>query len=170
MPERFYGGYIGYLQQYTHNINLVRWLLDAGDDVRVKFVDLDTRDGMSGVVVLEIAGVRTVIESGSLAYHGWDEHTQLFFERGWVRTEAPPLLLRNKAATVEVYRSDKGQGSSRTEVFPEGSWTWAYKEELRHFVDAVRSGAPFESSAQDTLADVRAFEEIYRQFVASVAV
>jgi predicted dehydrogenase len=165
MPEQFYRGYISYLQQYTHNINLVRWLLDAGPDIGVKFVDLDTRDGLSGVVVLDVGGVRTVLESGNVAYHGWDEHTQLFFERGWVRTEAPPLLLKNKPATVEVYRSDKGAGSSHREIFPENGWTWAYKEELRHFIEAVQSGAPFESSAEDTLADVRAFEEIYRRFV-----
>jgi predicted dehydrogenase len=167
MPERFYRGYVGYLQQYTHNVNLVRWLLGAGADVAVKFVDLDARDGMSGVVVMEVGGVRTVLESGSLAYHSWDEHTQVFFERGWVRSEAPPLLLKNMCATVEVYRADQGSGSSRSEIFPAGGWSWAYKEELRHFVAAVRSGAPFESSAEDTLADVRAFEEIYRQFVAS---
>ena len=31
----------GYLQQYAHNVNLVRWFLDAGDAVRVRQVDLD---------------------------------------------------------------------------------------------------------------------------------
>lgn len=166
MPEQFYRGYIGYLQQYTHNINLVRWLLDAGDDVKVKFVDLDRRDGMAGVVVLEVAGVRTVLESGSIAYHGWDEHTQLYFERGWVRTAAPPLLLRNTSATVEVYRNDKGQGSTLVESVPAG-WSWSYKEEMRHFITAVLAGTPFDSTAQDTLTDVRTFEQIYRQFVDS---
>jgi predicted dehydrogenase len=165
MPEQFYRGYIGYLQQYTHNINLVRWLLGAGQDVRVKVVDLDARDGMTGLVVLEVGGVRTTIESGSVAYHAWDEHTQVYFERGWVRTEAPPLLLQNVPATVEVYRSDKGQGSTQMARFPEGGWSWSYREELRHFVRAALDGTPFESPAEDTLADVRTFEAIYRAFV-----
>jgi predicted dehydrogenase len=165
MPEQYYRNYIGYLQQYTHNINLVRWLLDAGDDIRVKLVDLDARDGFSGVVVLEVAGIRTLLESGSLAYHAWDEHTQVYFERGWVRTEAPPLLLQNVPATVEVYRSDKGQGSAHTTHFPAEGWNWSYREEMRHFVRAVLEGTPFGSSAEDTLADVRTFEAIYRRFV-----
>lgn len=165
MPEQFYRSYISYLQQYTHNINLVRWFLNAGQDVTVKLVDLDPRDGISGVVVLDVAGVRTLIESGNIAYHGWDEHTQIYFERGWVRTAAPPLLLKNVPATVEVYRADKGHGHTQMEVFPEANWTWSYKEEMRHFVDAVQHDTPFESSAQDTLADVQTFEQIYRRFV-----
>jgi hypothetical protein len=33
-PDRA-AGYVSYLQQYTHNINLLRYLLDVGDDVRV---------------------------------------------------------------------------------------------------------------------------------------
>lgn len=164
MPEQFYQQYISYLQQYTHNVNLVRWLLDAGDKVRVKMVDLDTRDGLSGVVMLDVAGVRTVIESGQLDYHGWDEHTQVYFERGWVLTHAPALLLRNVPATVEVYRADMNH--SRSEIFPEHGWSWSYKEEMRHFVRSVLNGAPFGSSAEDTLNDVRIFEEIYRQFIA----
>ncbi len=165
MPEQFYRGYIGYLQQYTHNVNLVRWLLDAGDDVTVKYVDLDPRDGMSGVVVMDVAGVRTVLESGVVTYHGWDEQTQIYFERGWVRTAAPPLLLKNVPATVEVYRSDKGKGSSQVEIFPDEGWTWSYKQEMRHFIDSVLHDTAFESSAQDTLVDVRTFEQIYAQFV-----
>ena len=163
MPEQFYRGYIDYLQQYTHNVNLVRWLLDAHDNISVKYVDLDPRDGLSGVVVLDVAGIRTIIESGSSAYHGWDEHTQLYFERGWVRTAAPPL--KHVGATVEVYRANSGEGSTQSEIFPANGWTWSYKEELRHFVHAVLGGTPFGSSAQDTLADVRTFEQIYRHVV-----
>ena len=37
----------------------MRWLLDAGDDAKVRAVDLD-EDGMTGVVILEIAGVRAI--------------------------------------------------------------------------------------------------------------
>src|SRR5439155_17212932 len=91
LPEAAAKGYIGYLQQYTHNINLLRYLLDAGDDARVRIVDLDA-DGMTGVVVLDLAGVRGVVESGSLAYHQWEEHTQVYFQKGWVHVWSPPLF------------------------------------------------------------------------------
>jgi predicted dehydrogenase len=165
LPERFFAGYVGYLQQYTHNLNLVRWLLDAGQDVKVKAVDLDAADGYTGVVLLEVAGVRAVIESGGIAYHGWEEHTQVYFQRGWVRTCAPPLLLRNVPATVEVYRADKDGGSTCSDMFPAGGWAWSYKEEMRHFLDCVASGEPFRSPAEDAFADVQVLEEIYRHVV-----
>ena len=168
LPAKWIQGYMGYLQQYTHNINLVRWLMDAGGDVKIQSVQLDQKHGYFGVVVLEVAGVTTVIESGGIAYHGWDEHTQVYFEGGWVKTEAPCLLLRNVPATVEVYRGNTPD-KTLTQTFPDGGRLWSYKAEMMHFVDCVRTGKPFRSPASDTLHDVQAFEDIYRRFVAGFA-
>ena len=168
LPEKHVNGYLGYLQQYTHNVNLVRWLLDAGGDVKVKAVELDRERGYFGVVVLEVGGVQTVIESGAVAFHGWEEHTQLYFEGGWIRTEAPPLLLRSVPATVEVYRGNT-PAKATTHTFPEGGREWSYKAEMRHFVECVRAGAPFHSPASDTLEDVRTFEAVYRKHVENLA-
>src|SRR5205807_7142792 len=124
-------------------------ILDAGDRVRVKFADLD-RNGYAGTVVFDVAGVRATLETGSLRYHRWDEHTQVYFERGWVHTWAPPLLLRNAVAEVELYRSDEsgapgGQGAQHTTTrpIPEPRWGWAYQREAAHFVACLRSGQPF---------------------------
>ena len=55
LPPRYIMQYLGYLQQYTHNVNLLRWFLDAGDDVRVRAVDLDD-DGYTGVAILDVGG------------------------------------------------------------------------------------------------------------------
>ncbi len=71
LPPAYAKSYVNYLQQYTHNINLLRFLLDAGDQVCVRAVDLDS-DGFTGLVTLDLDGVRGVVESGSLAYHHWD--------------------------------------------------------------------------------------------------
>jgi predicted dehydrogenase len=160
-PERA-GAYLGYLQQYTHNVNLLRWLLDAGDRVRVRSVDLDA-DGYTGIVVLDLDGHRAVLETGSLSHYRWDEQTQVYFRHGWVLAAAPPLLLRNQPAEVEIYRAGKTQEFSRP--IPDPAWSWSYKREAEHFVRCVRSGEPFGSSGEDTLTDVRLFEEIYRHFL-----
>ncbi|HTE19738.1 MAG TPA: Gfo/Idh/MocA family oxidoreductase [Armatimonadota bacterium] len=162
LPERRAGSYLGYLQQYTHNINLLRWLLDAGDAVRVRSVDLD-EDGYTGVVILDMNGVRATLETGSLSHYRWDEHTQVYFRHGWVQTWAPPLLLRNQPAEVEIYRAGEAQEFTRPVAKP--GWTWSYKREAEFFVRAVRSGEPFRSTGADTLTDVRLFEEIYRVFL-----
>ncbi len=159
LPAEQYPPYLSYLQQYTHNVNLVRYLLDAGDDARVRFVDVG--EANRGLVVLEVAGVRAVIESGHVDFHGWEEHTQVYFEKGWVKVTSPPLMLRNMPAAVEIYRADGG-GAERCEPFPQTGWTWSYREEMRHFVDGVLSGERFRSSGEDTLTDVRLFEEVFR--------
>jgi len=165
LPQDRVDGYLGYLQQYCHNINLVRWFLDDTDTVRVKAVDLGP-DGISGVVVLEIRGVRVTIESGSVDYHGWDEHTQIYFRHGWMKTDAPPLLLKNVAATVEIYRKGP-DGWSRSELLPKNLRSWAYREEMAFFAEAVLDGKPFRTPASDCLVDCRVYEEIYKTHLAS---
>lgn len=168
LPERWAKSYVGYLQQYTHNVNLLRFFLDAGDRIQVKHADLDP-DGYGGLVVFDVDGVRATLESGRLAYHRWDEHTQVYFERGWVHTWAPPLLLRNATAEVEVYRSvTDGAGNvshAVTRPIPEPRWGWAYQREAAYFVRCLQTGASFRSSGEDTRTDARVFEEIYRTWL-----
>lgn len=164
LPENRHTGYIGYLQQYTHNLNLLRWFLDAGSDAQVLHVDLDD-DGMTGIAVLTIAGVRVVLESGSISHYRWDEHTQVYFQHGWVKADAPPLLLRNVPAEVEVYRGGTVQEFVRP--VPSPAWTWSYRREAEHFINASLTGVPFESPASDCAVDVRLYEDIYRMWLRS---
>lgn len=163
LPEEHLGPYVGYLQQYVHNANLVRYFLDAGDRVRVRAVDLNA-DARTGIVVLDVDGVRTVLETGRLRYHRWDEHTQIYFQDGWVHTWAPPLLHRNQPAEVEIYRGGEAHGYTRP--IPADRWSWSYRREAEHFVHCVRTGEEFGSSGKDALTDVRLFEEIYRMHLA----
>jgi predicted dehydrogenase len=162
LPEEYLKPYIGYLQQYTHNINLLRWLLDAGDDAAVRVVDLD-EDGYTGVVVMEMAGTRAVLESGSISHYRWDEHTQVYFRDGWVHTWAPPLLLKQVPAEVEIYRAGEEQVFSRPVAQP--AWSWSYRREAEHFIRCLQTGEPFGSTAADTRTDVRIFEEIFRAYL-----
>ena len=162
LPPEYLAPYVSYLQQYTHNVNLLRYFLDAEDRVRVKSVDLDD-DGYGGIVIFDVDGVRCALESGRLAHHRWDEHTQAYFRRGWVKTWAPPLLLKNLPAEVEIYRGGEEHVYSRP--LPADRWSWSYMREARHFIQCVLSGEPFRSSGEDTRTDVRLFEEIFRCFL-----
>jgi len=104
--------------------------------------------------------VQAVLESGSISYWGWEEHTQVYFRDGWVRVDAPALLHKDRPAEVEIYRGGKVQSYERPLGQP--IWSWSYQREAEHFIEQVRAGQPFRSSGEDTLADVRLFEEIYR--------
>ena len=164
LPEKWKNPYLNYLQQWTHNVNLLRYFLgDDSGSSKVKSVQLD-EDGLTGIVVLDINGTRAVIESGYTNFHGWEEHTQVYFQKGWLRTQAPALMAKETSASVEIYRSaTEAKPPSLTQEFaPPG---WSYREEAKHFISCVRSGEPFRSSAEDTKHDVRLFEEIYREFI-----
>jgi predicted dehydrogenase len=166
LPAERRDSYLGYLQQWTHNVNLLRFFLADGKtpSVKVKSVQLDPKDGMTGIVVLEINGVRSVVESAYTRFHSWEEHTQIYFEGGYLRTQAPALMHKETPATCEMYRAGTDQSPpTQTREFADPAWS--YREEARAFLKNVQSGEPFASSALDTLEDVRLFEEIYREFI-----
>ena len=128
----------------------------------MRAVDLDD-DGYTGVVVLDVNGTRAVLESGLVSHYRWDEHTQIYFRHGWIKTWAPPLLLRQVPAEVEIYRA--GEEQTFTWPIPRPAWTWSYKREAEHFVHCLQTGEPFRSSGEDTRTDVRLFEEIFRAYL-----
>ena len=106
-------------------------------------------------------GVRAIVESGGVSHHAWEEHTQLYFANGWVRVASPSLLLKNTAAGVEIYRAGDTQEFRHPVPTP---YSWSFRREAEHFVKSLRTGQPFRSSAEDTLTDLRLFEDIYRAF------
>ncbi|MEO6014731.1 MAG: Gfo/Idh/MocA family oxidoreductase [Devosia sp.] len=161
LPPDAISKYIGYLQQYTHNINLARFVLDTPTEkVTVKTVDLD-EDGMTGLVVFDMDGTRVTVESAQTKFHGWDEHTQIYFERGWVHVHSPVLFANPGQPKVEIYEG--GDTPSYSYPIPTPIAAWHFKEEAQHFLDALRSGEPFRSPGTDALADVTLLETIYRK-------
>jgi predicted dehydrogenase len=164
LPNEFLRGYIGYLQQYTHQVNLLRFLLDAqsADDVTVTNVDLSS-DGYTGLVTLQIKGVRCVIESASTKFHGWDENLHLFFEGGWIRSAPGLLFSRPSTNEIEVYESGDKAGI-RYPGAPVNQ-AWHYRAEAEHFLNCLQTGAEFDSPGSDALIDVGIFENIYQKFM-----
>jgi predicted dehydrogenase len=71
--------------------------------------------------------------------------------------------LKNTPAEVEVYRA--GDVQEIAHPVPKPRWTWSYRREAEHFIANVRNDAPFRSSGEDTLTDVRLFEEIFQRVV-----
>jgi len=164
LPSEFQSRYLSYLQQYSHNINLLRFLLgaDQREQVGVEEVALDS-DGFTGIVILRLAGVRCVIESASSNFHAWDENTQIYFKEGWLKAEAPPLFARPATTRLEVYTR-----VPRPEFrypLPQAPPSWPYREEAKHFIGQLQSGMPFRSSGEDAFFDVVLNELIYRAYL-----
>lgn len=168
LPEDNRNNYVGYLQQYTHNINLLRFFLDVTrrDQIHIRNVDLDG-DGFTGIVTLEMDGTRCVIESGKTHFHSWDEHSQIYFEGGWIRASPNPMFFQPSNCQVEIY---EGGTSARYQYpVPQPVSAWHYREEAAHFLLGLSNDTQFDSSGQDSALDVWIFEEIYKQHISRVA-
>jgi hypothetical protein len=72
LPQQETANYLGFVQQYVHNLNLLRFLLDADQQTktRVETVSLDA-DGMTGLTVLHLSGVRSLLETATSKFHSW---------------------------------------------------------------------------------------------------
>jgi predicted dehydrogenase len=164
LPANHRENYVAYLQQYTHNVNLLRFMLDISrlDQVEVRNVDLDN-DGFTGIVTLQLGGTRCVIESGKTQFHSWEEHTQIYFEGGWVRAWPNALFAQPSYCQVEVYEG--GESASYRYPVPHPLSAWHYREEAAHFLSCLKTGSPFDSSGEDALLDVSIFEEIYQRHI-----
>ncbi|SHG99933.1 Predicted dehydrogenase [Kaistia soli DSM 19436] len=166
LPPEYASKYIGYLQQYTHNINLAMFMLDVTDPAAmvVKAVELD-RDGLTGVVILELGGVRVTVESAQTKFHAWEEHTQVYFEGGWVHAWSPMLFANPGNPRIEIYEG--GDTPSYRTPIAQPIAAWHFREEARHFLEAVRDRTPFGSPGEIALNDATILEDIYRHYIAA---
>lgn len=144
--------YDRYLNTYCHNINLLRYLVGEPSFHSALLT------GDTGLVVLNCNGVPALLETGLVQHSGWDEHVQVFFERGWVTIQTPAPLLRDVPATVTIYRGDKDSPFERLELPP----SWAFRRQAEAFVADIRHGRNTISCSEDARRDVQLVEDIWR--------
>ena len=156
--------YIGYLQQYSHNLNLLRFLLETDQEQKtnVESVSLDA-DGMTGLSVLHFSGIRCTLETASTNFHSWDEQTQIYFEGGWIRLAAPRFFAKSEFSALEIYEATPFPRYSYPVVSSEHEWN--YRAEAAHFLTSLETGQPFISSGEDALIDVWLSEQIYKKYL-----
>jgi predicted dehydrogenase len=162
LPNNQTHNYLAYLQQYSHNLNLLRFLLEADRlaKTRVETTSLDL-DGMTGLTVLRLSGVRSILETATSHFHSWDEQTQVYFEGGWVRLTAPRFFAKSEFSTVEIYEAGPTPCYSYPVMSSEHDWN--YRAEAAHFLISLQTGQPFISSGEDALIDVWLNEQIYKK-------
>jgi len=154
IPEEQRLAYHQYLNQYCHDINLLRYLL--GESPSVSHV----QSGAKGfqVVTFDFKDHMATLETGQFAYQGWDEVIEVYFEKGRLRIKMPPPLLRNVSAQVELY---KGEGTRQT-CLPHSEWSWAFRRQAEAFVGDVYAKRESISSGVDSLEDMRIIEMIWK--------
>ncbi len=154
IPKEYELHFSGYLNTYSHNTNLLRYLFDQNPEPQyVNFTWLKGR-----LAALNLGPCVVSLETGRSNYHYWHEEVELFFEGGNLLIKTPPPLLRNVAANVELYIA----GEQPNIVKPQSNWTWAFKRQAEAFVDYVLERSETLTSGEDALEDLRLIEKMWR--------
>ena len=154
LPLELENYYHVYLNTYSHNINLLRYLVGKSPEIISSKVSRENGQ----VVVLDFGSFLGVLETGIASNHDWDEVAEFFFTNGRISIHTPPALLRNFPAKVTVY---KGSEIMETHNI-ESSWSWSFKRQADAFVDSLITGNKTKTSGADSLEDMRLIEEIWR--------
>jgi len=155
MDEETRNRYIGFVNYYIHQVNLMRHLL--GEPYKVTHAD------PSGVVLVvrSAGGVAGTIEMSPYQTSvDWQESALVAFERGYVRLDLPAPLAANRPGRVELLRDAKGQKPTTT--VPQLPWVHAMKQQAMNFVAAIRGEAKPPCEAAEALEDLRVARDYIR--------
>ena len=159
MDKATYDEYVGFVNYYIHQVNLMRHLL--GEAYEVKYADpskvLLAGQSASGVAcTLEMSPYCTTLD--------WQESALVCFEKGWVKLELPAPLASNRPGKVEVFK-DPGNGATPALTVPQFPWVHAMRQQAMNFVGAIqKKNAPLCTAAEalEDLKVARAYIKLLR--------
>jgi predicted dehydrogenase len=154
MPEDLVKSYARFVNCFSHNTNLLRFLF--GRNPTVEHSHVSSPGGQ--VATLSFGDFRATLETGDATNRGWDEVTEIYFTDGRLTIKTPPALLKNVPATVELYRA----GARQQIEIPQCDWTWAFRRQAEAFVRDVQEDAESISPGADAIHDLHLMEEIWR--------
>ena len=158
MDEPAFNQYVGFVNYYIHQVNLLRYLL--GEPYEVTFADrtgvLFVAESASGVTaMIEMAPYQTSMD--------WQESALVCFERGWIKVDLPAPLASNRPGRVQVYR-DPGEGAQPTREEPQFPWVHAMKAQTMNFLAAIRGETKPPCEAAEAVEDLRIAREYLRKW------
>src|SRR3990167_11535638 len=148
LPDKYEKDYAFFLNAFCHNINLLRYFFDKSPK-GIHHVQLDNQ--LARLVLLNYDHFIVSFEAGRSVSRKRDEYYEIFFEKGMLRVDMPPNLLRNMPASVQVYRADKEHVISEYI----SDWSWAFQRQAEAFISNVISHQESIASATDALEDMR---------------
>lgn len=155
LSKENYDTYIGFVNYYIHQVNLMRHML--GENYEVTHVDptavLLVGKSQSGIpCTIEMTPFQTTID--------WQESALVCFEKGWVKVELPAPLTLNRAGRVTFFR-DPGNGVQPQFIEPQMPWVHAMRQQAVNFISAIKGEIKPLCEAPEALEDMR----VARQFL-----
>jgi len=156
MSPELYQEYIGFVNYYIHQVNLLRHLL--GEPYRVTYAD------PSGVLLVATtpSGAAGVIEmSPYTSTLDWHESAFVAFEHGYIKIELPAPMAINRPGRVEVF-SDPSNGKIPQTLVPTLPWVHAMRQQAINFVRAVKGEIKPMTDSVEALQDLQVARDYIR--------
>ena len=150
--------YIGFINFFVHQVNLIRYLI--GEDYTVTYADphhqtLTAVSESGAVIVLEMGGYGLT--------NRWEESYRICFDEARITLDVPPPLARQRCGEVSIYRSRGFTGTDAPEELkPMLTQRWAFEEQARAFVRCLRDGTPTIAPPSEGIKDLVISEEYIR--------
>lgn len=146
--------YDHFLNIYSHNVNLLHFLLPGEPIV----CDSVLQRGHSFLVSMHHGDTVISLRGVPTRSHQWEETTTLVFSEGRVHIQSATPLNRQAVADVSIYHEIDGVFTER-KLFP--PIEWAFLRHARAFVDAVANKTPLSTAGLECLHDVALMEDIF---------
>lgn len=149
VPAGWDDPYIGFVNYYIHQVNLMRHLL--GEPYKVTYADrsgvLLAGESASGITcTLEMTPYQTSTD--------WQETALACFARGYVKLELPAPLALNRPGRVETF-ADPGDGTTPMVTVPQMPWVHAMRQQAINFVRAIKGEIKPMCDAAEALEDLK---------------
>lgn len=145
---------ISWLNYYSHQTNLLRYLL--GEEYEIEYYRPDPHADLA--LVRTAGGIPAFLEFPHYRVNGWDEGCQVFFQKAVLKLTLPAPLARQQSGRLEIQETGEGGGTTEPYLPPR----WAFAEQARAFVAAVRGDGPELSPPEEAIGDIRLAHELVR--------
>ncbi|KYG98967.1 Gfo/Idh/MocA family oxidoreductase [Bradyrhizobium sp. DOA1] len=153
MPDSMRSGYDGFLNVFSHIINLARYVLGPAPNV----AESNIEPSGTARVTLDFSGIACVLEFAHGSEGAWREGLTINFERGALTIQLPPPFAE---AEAQITLDDHG----RITPLKRGQ-SWAFRRQAEAFVsDILGRSAPL-ASGEDSITDIAIAEAIWKGLV-----
>lgn len=156
MDEETNRQYVGFVNYYIHQVNLMRHLL--GEPYGVTYAEpsgvllaVQSESGIPGTI--EMSPYTTTVD--------WQEQALVAFQHGYVKLDLPAPLACNRPGRVEILR-DPGNGVTPETVVPTLPWVSAMRQQAINFVGAIKGESKPPCEAEEALDDLKVAREYVR--------
>lgn len=146
----------GYLNTFSHNINLLRFLLN--EIPKVEYVDIKKNYG--NLVVLKFKNFKCSLETKDYKDNYWEEYIKIFFQNGYMKISTPPQMKKNTSAQIEVFDRNSNLISIKKNL--KG---WSFQNQANVFIENLKNYEKNIISAEDSSEDIKIIENIWRKWL-----